>query len=120
MLHEIAIATKTSDEPSALFDGMPDEPLGIERASWDLDPDDSPATHHFWRRTQSNTRGSTKKADDDEEPCAGVENATTTRRVTGHTTGQQHQDGVRGNGEWGLEAREHSATPGAKITTGTE
>ena len=81
---------------------MPNEPLEIERATWGLDPDDSPATHHSWRRTQSNTRGSTKKADDDEEPCAGVENATTARRVTGHTTGQQHQDGERGNQEWGL------------------
>ena len=73
------------------------------KRAMDLGPDDSPATHHSWRRTQRNTRGSTKKADDDdEEPCAGVENATTTRRVTGHTTGQQHQDGVRGNGDWGL------------------
>ena len=49
--------------------------------------DHSLATHHFWRRTQSNTRGSTKKVDDD-EACAGVENA-------GQTTGQQHQDRVR-------------------------
>ena len=57
---------------------MPDESLGVERATWDLDPE---------------------------------------RRVTGHTTGQQHQDGVRGNGEWDLGASEHSARPGAKIRT---
>ena len=91
---------------------MPDELLGIERATWDLDPDDGPATHHSWRRTQSNTPGSTKKADDDEEPCAGVENATTTRRATGHATGQQHQDRVGA-----LEAREHSARPGARTNS---
>ena len=105
---------------------MPDELLGIERATWDLDPDDSPTTDHSWRCTQSNTPGSTKKADDDDEPCGEFHNYTesnwsTTSRQSGGIGGKRTlcQTRCKDHHRHGAELRTNCAE-GGDVETGRE